>query len=83
MTNEVPLRRRTPMETARYAGDKMTELQDQINLLSALRREAVRELAATMTYREIGAELDISSPRVSQIVGKRWRKPRSQQKEAS
>jgi hypothetical protein len=63
------------METARYAGDKMTELQDQINMLSELRRDAVRELAQTMTYREIGVGLDISSPRVSQIVGKGWRKP--------
>lgn len=73
--HEVQLRQRTPMEVARYAGQEMADLQDKINALSAIRQAAVRELATTMTYREIGAELEISSPRVSQIVGKGWRKP--------
>lgn len=75
MTHEIELHRRTAMERAKYAGEKMAGLQEQINALSTLRREAVRELGQTMTYREIAAELGISSPRVSQILGDGWRKP--------
>jgi DNA-directed RNA polymerase specialized sigma subunit len=73
--NEIVLRPRTAMERAKYAGDKLTLLQVQILALSMVRRDAVRELAQTMTYREIGAELGISAPRVSQIVGAGWKKP--------
>jgi DNA-directed RNA polymerase specialized sigma subunit len=74
-TDEIILRPRTAMERAKYAGDKIARIQDQILTLSMVRRDAVRELARTMTYREIGAELGISAPRVSQIVGKGWKKP--------
>jgi hypothetical protein len=74
-TNEIVLRPRTAMERAKYAGDKLTAIQTQQLALSMVRRDAVRELAKTMTYREIGAELGISAPRVSQIVGKGWKKP--------
>lgn len=76
MTYEVPLHRRDAMERAKYAGEKMAGLQAQILVLSAIRQEAVRELTRTMNYREIGAELGISSPRVSQIIGEGGRKPR-------
>jgi DNA-directed RNA polymerase specialized sigma subunit len=77
---EVPVRKLDAVTRAKRAGRQLSALQDQMLVLSMIRREAVQEMTRTMTYREIGAELGISSPRVSQILGTGWKKSR---KEAS
>lgn len=67
-TYTVPLYRRSPLERAKRAQQEIYAHQVAIVMFAQTRKEAIREMTATMTYREIGAALGISHVRVSEIL---------------
>lgn len=59
---------RTPSEVAHDLSQRIDRNVSEIAVLSVLRRDAMRQMAETMTRRAIAAELGISAPRVTQII---------------